>query len=75
MFDEADLLLCGSFQNQVIRLINMLRFDEKLLSRSKASLCEETNKLNPDTQLFDYENEDGMHNLILVEEGETEKLL
>lgn len=51
----------------------MLRFDEKLLSRSKASLCEETNKLNPDTQLFDYENEDGMHNLILVEEGETEE--
>ncbi|XP_057528836.1 DEAD-box ATP-dependent RNA helicase 22 [Amaranthus tricolor] len=73
VFDEADLLLCGSFQNQVIRLINMLRFDEKLLSRSKASLCEETNKLNPDTQLFDYENEDGMHNLILVEEGETEE--
>lgn len=33
VFDEADLLLCGSFQNQVIRLINMLRFDEKQLSR------------------------------------------
>ncbi|KAL1550911.1 DEAD-box ATP-dependent RNA helicase 22-like [Salvia divinorum] len=35
VFDEADLLLCGSFQNQVIRLINMLRFDEKQLSRFK----------------------------------------
>ncbi|XP_057774668.1 LOW QUALITY PROTEIN: DEAD-box ATP-dependent RNA helicase 22 [Salvia miltiorrhiza] len=35
VFDEADLLLCGSFQNQVIRLINMLRFDEKQLSRLK----------------------------------------
>ncbi|KAL6547230.1 hypothetical protein OROMI_022951 [Orobanche minor] len=33
VFDEADLLLCGSFQNQVVRLINMLRFDEKQLSR------------------------------------------
>ncbi|KAJ3677467.1 hypothetical protein LUZ60_003191 [Juncus effusus] len=33
VFDEADMLLCGSFQNQVIRLIHMLRFDEKLLSR------------------------------------------
>lgn len=29
------MLLCGSFQNQVIRIINMLRFDEKQLSRMK----------------------------------------
>lgn len=29
------MLLCGSFQNQVIRLINMFRFDEKVLSRAK----------------------------------------
>ncbi|KAJ0493425.1 putative RNA helicase [Helianthus annuus] len=35
VFDEADMLLCGSFQNQVIRLINMFRFDEKVLSRAK----------------------------------------
>lgn len=35
VFDEADMLLCGSFQNQVIRLINMFRFDEKLVSRAK----------------------------------------
>jgi len=34
VFDEADMLLCGSFENQVIRLIHMLRFDEKLLSRA-----------------------------------------
>jgi len=40
VFDEADLLLCGSFQNKVIRLINLLRFDEKLLSRSKKSVAE-----------------------------------
>nr|AKF43358.1 DEA(D/H)-box RNA helicase family protein [Geranium maderense] len=37
VFDEADMLLCGSFQNQIIRLIDMLRFDEKLLSRAKGS--------------------------------------
>lgn len=40
VFDEADMLLCGSFQNQVVRLINMLRFDEKQLSRSKNSGAE-----------------------------------
>lgn len=34
------MLLCGSFQNQVVRLINMLRFDEKQLSRSKNSGAE-----------------------------------
>lgn len=40
MFDEADMLLCGSFQNQVIRLINLFRFDEKLLSRATKSVVE-----------------------------------
>ncbi|KAH9303843.1 hypothetical protein KI387_008247, partial [Taxus chinensis] len=34
VFDEADMLLCGSFQNQVVRLINMLRFQEKQLSKA-----------------------------------------
>lgn len=29
------MLLCGSFENQVIRIINMLRFDEKQLSQRK----------------------------------------
>ena len=37
MFDEADMLLCGSFQNKVIRLIHLLRYDEKVLSQSKQS--------------------------------------
>ncbi|XP_038892424.1 DEAD-box ATP-dependent RNA helicase 22 [Benincasa hispida] len=37
VFDEADMLLVGSFQNKVIRLINLLRFEEKLLSRSRES--------------------------------------
>jgi hypothetical protein len=40
VFDEADMLLCGSFQNQVIRLIHMLRFDEKLISRMTNSTKE-----------------------------------
>ena len=40
MFDEADMLLCGSFQNKVIRLINLLRFDEKLLSQRKEPVSE-----------------------------------
>lgn len=34
------MLLCGSFQNQVIRLIHMFRFDEKVLSREKISPSE-----------------------------------
>ncbi|KAL6187106.1 hypothetical protein ACLB2K_043221 [Fragaria x ananassa] len=37
VFDEADMLLNGGYQNKVIRLINFLRFDEKLLSRSNGS--------------------------------------
>ncbi|XP_061347737.1 DEAD-box ATP-dependent RNA helicase 22 [Gastrolobium bilobum] len=37
VFDEADMLLCGSFQNKVIRLINLLRFDEKLLSKESVA--------------------------------------
>ncbi|KAK2408158.1 P-loop containing nucleoside triphosphate hydrolase superfamily protein [Trifolium repens] len=40
VFDEADMLLCGSFQNKVIRLINLLRYDEKVSSRSKSSVAE-----------------------------------
>lgn len=49
VFDEADMLLCGSFQNQVIRLLNMLRFDEKVLSRARASGPDDTADLNPDS--------------------------
>lgn len=40
VLDEADMLLCGSFQNQVIRLINMLRYDEKVLSWNQSSELE-----------------------------------
>ncbi|CAN6448555.1 unnamed protein product [Victoria cruziana] len=44
VFDEADLLLCGSFQNQVIRLINMFRYEEKSLSKKEESLIGSENK-------------------------------
>ena len=55
MFDEADMLLCGSFQNQIIRLINMLRFDEKQMSRLV------TSKFGKPLEIlaqFDSDNED-----------------
>ena len=60
MFDEADMLLCGSFQNQVIRLIDMLRFDEKMLSRINKSVCEKPVELESDSMLHswsDYEKD------------------
>ena len=71
MFDEADMLLCGSFQNQVIRLINMLRFEEKLVSKmqdtAKESVIDEDNKCNMELksdddnykQLLNNDEEDG----------------
>lgn len=49
MFDEADMLLCGSFQNQVIRLINMFRFEEKVLSRLKNSVVKSSIESNAPT--------------------------
>lgn len=51
VFDEADMLLCGSFQNQVIRLINMLRFEEKSLSKFNSSEVENSEKLNSDPSM------------------------
>ncbi|KAL6013561.1 hypothetical protein ACLOJK_004059 [Asimina triloba] len=48
VFDEADMLLCGSFQNQVVSLINLLRFDEKRLSKIQGSTLENSEKLNTD---------------------------
>ncbi|KAI4311399.1 hypothetical protein MLD38_036301 [Melastoma candidum] len=46
VLDEADMLLCGSFQNQVIRIINMLRYDEKLLSWSQTSEIDNGHTVN-----------------------------
>lgn len=45
------MLLCGSFQNQVISLINILRFDEKRLSVIQGPPLENSAKLNTDTGL------------------------
>lgn len=71
MFDEADMLLCGSFENQVIRLIHMLRFDEKLLSRAQDSgkevspvsddeYHEDSDSESAELSGFDEENEDDL---------------
>ncbi|KAH7420566.1 hypothetical protein KP509_13G012600 [Ceratopteris richardii] len=35
VYDEADMLLSGGFENQVMRLLNMFRLEEKQLSRSQ----------------------------------------
>lgn len=59
MFDEADMLLCGSFQNQVIRLINMLRFDEKQVSRLATSELSKPVGIDVESvPQIDLENED-----------------
>lgn len=54
------MLLCGSFQNQVIRLIHMLRFDEKLLSRMRRPSLKESVETDPDfsTHLNSEDGED-----------------
>lgn len=72
MFDEADMLLCGSFQNQVIRLIDMLRFDEKTLSRINKSVSEKQIELESDSMLHFYSDyEKDQQTEILSEEEEN----
>ncbi|KAF3527703.1 hypothetical protein DY000_02041204 [Brassica cretica] len=59
VFDEADMLLCGSFQNQIIRLINILRFDEKQVSRLVTSKFGKPLEIDADALAqFDSDNED-----------------
>ncbi|XP_070671265.1 DEAD-box ATP-dependent RNA helicase 22-like isoform X2 [Malus domestica] len=66
VFDEADMLLSGDYQNKVIRLIHMLRFDEKLLSR-----ISEENLSEPNSSHF--EDEDDLQTEdIFEEEGDSE---
>ncbi|KAM2636218.1 hypothetical protein EV1_020875 [Malus domestica] len=66
VFDEADMLLSGGYQNKVIRLIHMLRFDEKLLSR-----ISEENLSEPNSSHF--EDEDDLQTEdIFEEEGDSE---
>lgn len=64
------MLLCGSFQNQVIRLINMLRFDEKQLSRLKGSEAETSFSLNRDQINTDKANDDDLQEDIVLEMNE-----
>lgn len=49
MFDEADMLLSGGFENKVIRLIHMLRYEEKQLSWSKGPSPISLTHLEPET--------------------------
>lgn len=70
VFDEADMLLCGSFQNQIIRLINMLRFDEKQLSRLKGSEAENSSSLNHDQTDTDRANDEDLQEDIVSEMNE-----
>lgn len=53
------MLLCGSFQNQVIRIINMLRFDEKQLSQMKGLENENPPALNDSTDMESSGEDDG----------------
>ncbi|XP_021908461.1 DEAD-box ATP-dependent RNA helicase 22 [Carica papaya] len=70
VFDEADMLLCGSFQNQVIRLLHMLRFDEKLLSQTNRSRLEDSTQLNSDSPSHsDLDNEEDLQD-DTISEGE-----
>lgn len=72
VFDEADMLLNGGYQNKVIRLINFLRFDEKLLSRSNGPVAELPLDLESETSLhLSSENEEDMETEAVLEEEEN----
>lgn len=74
MFDEADMLLCGGFQNQVIRLINMLRFDEKQLSRANKSAVEVPQGIGSDSlERFSSEDVEGQQESVLEEDEEDQQ--
>ncbi|TKY58588.1 DEAD-box ATP-dependent RNA helicase 22 [Spatholobus suberectus] len=74
VFDEADMLLCGSFQNKVIRLINLLRFDEKLLSRTKESVAESPMKQESSLSSEDaFEGEEELQTEAASEEDDDDK--
>ena len=65
VFDEADMLLCGSFQNQVIRLINMFRYEEKVLSRMQ-------NYKDDSLQVSELDKDDNNDDYYEEDEGEDE---
>ncbi|ESQ29494.1 hypothetical protein EUTSA_v10023381mg [Eutrema salsugineum] len=72
VFDEADMLLCGSFQNQIIRLINLMRFDEKQVSRLALSQDGKPMEIDATLAQFDLEIEDDAEIGSISEEEEEE---
>ncbi|XP_015575248.2 DEAD-box ATP-dependent RNA helicase 22 [Ricinus communis] len=72
VFDEADMLLCGSFQNQVLRIINMLRFEEKQLSKGTDFAPKNIAELDSDSLgEVGLEDEEELQNESLSEEDEA----
>lgn len=73
VFDEADMLLSGGFENKVIRLIHMLRYDEKQLSWSKKPSPDSPVHLEVET-MEDYnsdEDEDSEDDDVILEVEES----
>ncbi|KAB5545299.1 hypothetical protein DKX38_013411 [Salix brachista] len=68
VFDEADMLLCGGFQNQVIRLINMLRFDEKQLSRANKSAVEVPRGIDQQESVLEEDEEEQQESVLEEDE-------
>ncbi|KAL5698152.1 hypothetical protein ACHQM5_029227 [Ranunculus cassubicifolius] len=73
VFDEADMLLCGSFQNQVIRLINMFRFEEKVLSRMHNTVVVNSSQsTNPPLEDLEAAYDDDLQSEFLSDEDEDD---
>lgn len=73
MFDEADMLLCGGFQNKVVRLINLFRHSEKTMSQMnisvpKSPLETDSESLSP----FDWEGKEEIQNDLEEEHSESD---
>lgn len=72
VFDEADMLLCGSFKNQIVRLINMFRLEEKQLSKAMESGFDGSGE-SDSMSWIDFKPEED-EQLNLVSDGESEDL-
>lgn len=72
VFDEADMLLCGSFKNQIIRLINMFQLEEKQLSKAMESGFDGSGEVDS-MSWIDFKPEEDKQ-LNLVSDGESEDL-
>ncbi|MCO5550243.1 hypothetical protein L7F22_003726 [Adiantum nelumboides] len=73
VFDEADMLLSGGFENQIMRLLNMFRLEEKQLSKAQSSTnITEVVDLRPWT---DFEPTEPSPEDVVASESEDEKSL